>query len=117
MLPARRARPALSLDFSNPETPDVPAFDPPSPDKSPEQHALRLELGTAIQRGLDSLPQERRLAVTLIDVQGLSYEEGANVMNCSLGTVKSRVARGRAEMRDFLRSHRELLPDPFRQDR
>lgn len=117
MLPARRARPALSLDFSNPEISDVPAFDPPSPDESPEEHALRLEMGTAIQRGLDSLPQERRLAVTLIDVQGLSYEEGAKVMNCSLGTVKSRVARGRAEMRDFLRNHRELLPDPFRQDR
>ena len=75
-----------------------------------------MELGRAIQEGLSSLSEERRLAVNLVDVQGFSYEETAQIMNCSLGTVKSRVARGRADMRDFLRGRRELLPDKFRHD-
>ncbi len=55
--------------------------------------------------------------MSLVDVQGLSYEETAQVMNCSLGTVKSRVARGRADMRDFLQGHQELLPGQFRQEK
>jgi RNA polymerase sigma-70 factor, ECF subfamily len=53
----------------------------------------------------------------LVDVQGISYEETAQIMNCSLGTVKSRVSRGRNELRDFLRATGELLPSQFRQDR
>ena len=116
-LRAKKARPVASLDF-NPSDPEGqsgnPAFDPPSSDESPEEHAVRSELSSTIQRGLDSLPEERRLAVTLVDVQGFSYEEAAQVMDCSLGTVKSRIARGRAEVRDFLREHQELLPQRFR---
>ena len=118
MLRTRKARPTSSIDYSplNPEGPDNAPLELPSSDESPEDYALRRELGRAIQDGLQSLPEERRLAVVLVDVQGSSYEEAAQVMNCSLGTVKSRLARGRGEMRDFLQRHRELLPDKFRQD-
>ena len=63
-----------------------------------------------------SLSDERRLSIELVDVQGFSHEETAQVMDCSLGTVKSRLARGRADMRDFMQRHRELLPGQFRQD-
>ena len=116
---SRAARPAISLDFSplDPEDSSAPSsIDVPSKDDSSEEHAVRMELGRAIQEGLSSLSEERRLAVNLVDVQGFSYEETAQIMNCSLGTVKSRVARGRADMRDFLRGRRELLPDKFRHD-
>ena len=119
MLRVRKSRPTVSLDFSplDPEEPGNPSLDPPSTEESPEDYALRRELGRAIEGGLQSLPEERRLAVVLVDVQGFSYEEAAEAMDCSLGTVKSRLARGRGELRDFLREHGEHLPGSFRQDR
>ena len=116
MLRSRKSRPFLSLDApsANPEATDIPPIDPPSPDESPEEYALRRELGQAIHRGLQSLSEERRLAAVLVDVQGFSYEETAGIMNTSIGTVKSRLARARAELRDYLQGHRELLPRRFR---
>ena len=118
MLRARKSRPSVSLDFSplNPESSEPP-IDLPSSDESPEDYAVRRELGRTIQEGLQSLSEERRLPAVLIDVQGFSYEEAAQIMNCSLGTVKSRLSRARGELRDFLKGHRELLPGQFRQDR
>ncbi|NQT48888.1 MAG: sigma-70 family RNA polymerase sigma factor [Chloroflexi bacterium] len=69
---------------------------------SPEDHVLRRELGRQIQEGLATLTSDQRLAVILSDIQGLSYEEIAQVMQCSLGTVRSRLSRGRARLRDYL---------------
>ena len=111
MLRARKSRPVVSIDYSplNPESSDNPSIDLPSTEESPEEYALRREMGRAIQDGLQFLSEERRLAVTLVDVQGYSYEETAQVMNCSLGTVKSPLARGRADLRDFLQRYRACL--------
>ncbi|MSQ07570.1 MAG: sigma-70 family RNA polymerase sigma factor [Dehalococcoidia bacterium] len=120
MLRSRRARPTVSLDPVNSDDPDDPtpsAVDIPSKDESPEDHAQRSELRRALDAGLNSLPQEQKMALLLVDVQGFSYEEAAQTMSCSLGTVKSRVSRGRSGMRDFLRTTGELLPSQFRQDR
>ena len=118
MLRARKIRPTVSIDFSplNPESSGNTPPDPPSGDESPEDYALRRELGRAIEEGLQSLPVERRMAAVLVDVQGFSYEEAAQTMSCSVGTVKSRLARGRAQLQDFLQSHRELLLHQFRRD-
>ena len=117
-LRSRRARPIISLDQLPTATddPTPSAVDLPAREESPEEYAEREELRRAIINGLDRLPEERRLAVILVDVQGLSYEEAAQVMNCSIGTVKSRISRGRAGLRDFLRAAGELLPSRFRQD-
>ena len=93
------------------------AVDLPSSLESPEDNAEREELRRAIVSGLAALPEERRLAILLVDVQGMSYEEAAQVMDCSLGTVKSRISRGRGELRDILRGTGELLPSRFRQDK
>ena len=90
------------------------AVQAPSPAAGPEDEALRLELNVHLQGGLATLPADQRVAVVLRDVQGLSYEEVAEVMRCSVGTVKSRIARGRARMREYLVARRELLPRPFR---
>lgn len=119
MLRARRARPTVPLNPlpSDDEDSTLSALDIPSSEESPEQHAERQELGRTIESGLNSLPEERRLAIVLVDQQGLSYEETAQVMDCSLGTVKSRISRGRSELRDFLRATGELLPSQFRQDK
>ena len=117
-LRSRRARPIISLDplptASDDPTPS--AVDLPTKEESPEEYAEREELRRTIVNGLDLLPEERRLAVILVDVQGLSYEEAAQIMNCSTGTVKSRISRGRAALRDHLRASGELLPSRFRQD-
>jgi RNA polymerase sigma-70 factor (ECF subfamily) len=121
MLRARKARPSLSLDplplDSRHENPGYSVVDFPSPHESPEDYAQRQELRRAIESGLNSLSEEQQLAVLLVDVQGMSYEEAALVMDCSLGTVKSRISRGRAALRSFLRRTGELLPSQFRQDK
>lgn len=119
ILRARKSRPAVSLDFSplDAERENAPPSEPASGLESPEEYTLRRELGRAIEEGLQTLAEARRLAVVLVDVQGFSYEETAQIMRCSLGTVKSRLARARAEMRDFLQGRRELLPQQFRQGR
>jgi RNA polymerase sigma-70 factor (ECF subfamily) len=90
-------------------------FEPKAPpsSESPEDYVLRLEMSEHIKEGLASLPSEQRLAVILCDIQGLSYEEIAKVMGCSLGTVRSRISRGRAQLRNYL-LQRELLPQEFR---
>jgi RNA polymerase sigma-70 factor (ECF subfamily) len=80
----------------------------------PEQAALRAELLEVIQTALLELVPEQRLALILSDVQGMAYEEIAQVMQTSLGTVKSRLARARGHMRDLLRAHGELLPRAYR---
>lgn len=85
-----------------------------SPEESPEAAAERAALGAQINAGLDSIPDDQRLAVVLVDVEGFSYEEAAETMQVSLGTVKSRVARGRSRLRDYLLANPELLPSQFR---
>ncbi len=85
--------------------------------ESPEDYTLRRELGRFINEGLTRLPEDQRLVVILCDIQGLSYEEISEATNSSLGTVKSRLNRGRARLRDFLLQRRELLPAEFRQDK
>ncbi|WP_376796992.1 sigma-70 family RNA polymerase sigma factor [Thermogemmatispora sp.] len=81
---------------------------------NPEQYLLHRELQELLQRGLAELPPEQRLALILCDIEGLSYEEIATVMHTMLGTVRSRIARGRARLRAYLARHQELLPRQFR---
>lgn len=80
----------------------------------PAQLAEQHELQELLQRGLLTLPEDQRLTVVLSDIEGLSYEEIAEVMQTNTGTVKSRLARGRARLRDFLVRHQELLPRTYR---
>ncbi|GER88657.1 RNA polymerase subunit sigma-24 [Dictyobacter vulcani] len=84
------------------------------PEGNPEEAMLTMELQEIIQRGLRELPLEQRTAVVLYDIQGLSYEEVAQAMETNLGTVRSRLSRGRARMRTYLQQHQELLPRNYR---
>lgn len=103
-LRAWRRRPATSLDALELE----PEADRDA--QSPEDYALRRELGEKIASALAALPTDQRLAVILYDIEGLSYEEIAQVMNSSLGTVRSRLSRARARLRLYLGQRMELLP-------
>lgn len=68
----------------------------------PERRLLARRLSRELKEALDRLPQEQRLAILVIDVQGFSYAEAADVLEVAPGTVASRVARGRAALRRFL---------------
>jgi RNA polymerase sigma-70 factor (ECF subfamily) len=80
----------------------------------PDEYAERQDLNRVIQAGIASLPNDQRIVVVLSDVQGLSYQEIARVAGVSLGTVKSRLSRGRAKLRDYLQAQGELLPSRYR---
>jgi RNA polymerase sigma-70 factor, ECF subfamily len=81
---------------------------------NPEEFLLNQELQALIRKALQQLPLDQRVAVILCDVQGLSYEEIASSTQTTLGTVRSRIARGRARLRNYLYQHRELLPRSYR---
>jgi RNA polymerase sigma-70 factor (ECF subfamily) len=82
--------------------------------EGPEEIAERVELGRTIQNCLDNLPLEFRIVVTLVDIQGMDYSEAADAIGKPLGTVKSRLARGRLRLRDCLQGLWELLPVTMR---
>lgn len=86
----------------------------PGQAEDPENYALRQELSRVIQAGIQTLPYDQRIALVLSDVQGLSYKEIAQVVGISLGTVKSRLSRARAKLRDYLLEREELLPERYR---
>ena len=90
------------------------AAEAPNPNRGPEDTALQSEQQRVLARLLLELPPDLRAAVVLSDVQGLSYEEIATATNEALGTVKSRLSRGRARMRDLLRNQGELFLLPQR---
>jgi len=84
------------------------------PGETPEETALRGELSQAIQNCLNSLDNDFRIVVVLVDIQGMDYAEAAETANTPLGTIKSRLARARMRLQDCLRGFGELLPEIFR---
>ncbi|MGH3722502.1 MAG: RNA polymerase sigma factor SigE [Mycobacterium sp.] len=78
----------------------VPATDP-----DPEQIYHDAQLDANLQAALDSLAPEFRAAVVLCDIEGLSYEEIGATLDVKLGTVRSRIHRGRQAIREYLATH------------
>lgn len=83
----------------------------PSREIGPEQHYTETHFDDDVQSALDALTPDFRAAVVLCDIEGLSYEEIATTLGIKLGTVRSRIHRGRAQLREAL-AHR--APDPSR---
>jgi RNA polymerase sigma-70 factor (ECF subfamily) len=101
LLRVRGRRPAASLD-AEPFTVE-PVWSTAGPgDESPEAHALRHELSIHIERALAALPEDQRTVVLLADVQGCDYQEVAAATGAALGTVKSRLSRARARLRQLM---------------
>ena len=99
----KKNRPLVSsIDEPVPYLENEKAFEIPDWTANPEQEAVRGELSNQIQIGLEELPAEYRSAVILCDIQGLSYEEIAQILHCSIGTVRSRIHRGRKALRQIL---------------
>jgi RNA polymerase sigma-70 factor (ECF subfamily) len=109
----RKRRPATSFeDFGDVDEEANPALIDGG--EGPDEHVERQALANVIQRGIQTLPPEQRVVLVMADVQGFSYQEIADTAEVPLGTVKSRLARGRAKMRDYLRAQGELLPAKYR---
>ena len=73
------------------------------PSESPEDNAMQRERETALTKALIALPEIFRETVILCDIEGLSYEDISRTLNVNIGTVKSRIARGREELRRKLK--------------
>ena len=82
--------------------------------EGPEMFTEREEMARVIEAGIRTLPADQRVTLVLADVQDFSYQEIAEATDSPLGTVKSRLARARAKLRDYLRGQGELLPTQYR---
>ncbi|HEY6042556.1 MAG TPA: sigma-70 family RNA polymerase sigma factor [Anaerolineae bacterium] len=113
-LRAKQRKPTASLDalLNDPDKPS-PGIDQ-STAESPQDHAERRELGALLTKAIQSLPIDQRIAVVLSDIDGLTYEEIAEATGTNIGTVKSRLSRARALMREVLLANEELLPSRYR---
>ena len=75
--------------------------------KMPEERTLGSELDTKIKKAIENLPEQFRLVIVLRELQGLSYEEIAEITKTNIGTVKSRLARARAKLQEQIKPYLE----------
>ena len=72
---------------------------------SPERRTLNKESARAVSKAIETLPDDIKKAVVLREYEELSYEEIAEIMECPIGTVRSRIFRGRAILKDLLKDY------------
>lgn len=102
-LRAARRRPLLSLD-DQAASGLLESLEPAatSPVSQPAEHVARVELRQRLLAALEQLPADQRVAVVLVDIEGLTYDEAAAMTAVPPGTLKSRISRGRARLRALL---------------
>jgi RNA polymerase sigma-70 factor (ECF subfamily) len=86
------------------------------PAARPEERYESYEMESAIQESLNHLTPAYREALVLVDIEGLSYEEASIAASVPVGTVKSRLARARLQIRCSLQGYQDLLPTQFMVD-
>lgn len=77
---------------------------------TPEGELMSRQIGAAVHAAMEALPEDLRMAITLREIEGLSYEEIATVMNCPIGTVRSRIFRAREAIAARLRPLLDSAP-------
>ncbi len=97
----RRRPPGVDVDVEDAEFMD--GADPLKETEGPEGALRRDQLEEAIKRAIEALPDDLRSAVTLREFDGLSYEQIAHVMDCPVGTVRSRIFRAREAIDESIR--------------
>jgi len=78
---------------------------------TPESQMMTRQLGETVNQALQELPEELRTAITLREIDGMSYEEIAQIMNCPIGTVRSRIFRAREAIAERLRPQLDTPKD------
>jgi RNA polymerase sigma-70 factor (ECF subfamily) len=104
----RQRRPTLSIDAEDDNGMDQEVASwMADPEPLPEDIAERKQMQHAVQSVLEQVKPVYRAAVVLVDLQGLDYEEASHVLNVPVGTLKSRLARGRMMMRALIENSQE----------
>jgi len=83
-------------------------------DPSPQEQLERSELKDQVQRHLNELSGDHRLILVMRDIQGMPYDEIASALDCSVGTIKSRLSRARQALKRKILDKRELYKDEIR---
>lgn len=78
---------------------------------TPERMLFSKEIGETVNAAMEALPEELRMAITLREIEGMSYEDIARMMDCPIGTVRSRIFRAREAVAEKLRPLLETAPD------
>lgn len=76
---------------------------------TPEHHTIAAQKRSAIQNAISDLPEDMRSAIVLRDIEGFSYEEISGMLGINVGTIKSRISRGREKLREKIRLRPELF--------
>ena len=100
----RKNRTATSLDAMLEN-----GFAPSDESDTPEQSSLRNEQRRVLEKAIAGLPEDMRAAIILRDIQGCSYDEIAQTLDTNVGTIKSRISRGREKLRAVLTEQPELF--------
>jgi RNA polymerase sigma-70 factor (ECF subfamily) len=108
VLRSQKRRPSVSLDLERDDD-DTPAMQLADTGDGPEAALMKSELQKTIAGALAEIPDDQREVVILSDIQGLSYQEIADMTGINIGTVKSRLNRARLRLRELLVAA-ELLP-------
>jgi RNA polymerase sigma-70 factor (ECF subfamily) len=108
VLRSQKRRPSVSLDLERDDD-DTPAMQLADTGDGPEAALMKSELQKTIAGALAEIPDDQREVVILSDIQGLSYQEIADMTGINIGTVKSRLNRARSRLRELLVAA-ELLP-------
>jgi RNA polymerase sigma-70 factor, ECF subfamily len=80
-------------------------------DETPDRVLMSRQIGETVNAAMDALPDDLRTAISLREIEGLSYEEIAQVMDCPIGTVRSRIFRAREAIAARLRPMLDIAPD------
>jgi RNA polymerase sigma-70 factor, ECF subfamily len=96
-------RAPTSTGFDNEEAENFEDADQLRDSNTPEDELHGKEIAAVVNHAVDALPEDLRTAITLREIEGLSYEEIASLMNCPIGTVRSRIFRAREAIATELR--------------
>ena len=102
-----RRKPFFESLFKTSKEGDVFAVDQLADSPSPERLYESKQISHAIQLALGRLSEKLRTVIVLKEIEGLSYEEIAEILKVSIGTVKSRISRAREELKELLINFRE----------
>jgi RNA polymerase sigma-70 factor (ECF subfamily) len=109
VLRSNKRHPSVSLDTNPRDEDESPALQIADSNPNPEEHLMRAEMHRTISVALLQIPQDQRTVVILSDIDGMSYDEIAEVTGANIGTVKSRLNRARARLREIF-TEAELFP-------